>query len=128
QAAAPSRTAIAAYGALSAEIDALVEEINWRHGDSAWRAIVLLHEHHEPEQVYALYRMAAGCVVTSLHDGMNLVAKEFVATRTDGRGVLVLSRFTGAARELADAVQVNPYAIDEVAEALQTALTMPAQE
>jgi trehalose 6-phosphate synthase len=128
QVAAPSRVHIATYRALNDEIEALVEEINWRHGDGNWRPIVFLHGHHEPRQVYALYRMAVGCVITSLHDGMNLVAKEFVATRTDNRGALVLSRFTGAARELAEAVQVNPYAVDEVAEALRTALTMPAEE
>ena len=75
-----------------------------------------------------LYRMAAGCVVSSLHDGMNLVAKEFVASPDDRQGVLVLSQFTGAARELADALLVNPYAVDEFAEGLYTALTMPPDE
>ena len=72
--------------------------------------------------------MAAGCVVSSLHDGMNLVAKEFVAARTDERGVLVLSQFTGAARELTDAVLVNPFDVDEFAGGLHAALTMPAEE
>jgi trehalose 6-phosphate synthase len=128
QIAAPSRVHIGAYRALNEEIEALAAEINGRHGARDWRPVVLLHEHHEPEQFFVLYRIAAGCVVTSLHDGMNLVAKEFVAARTDERGVLVLSKFTGAAREFGDAVQVNPYAVDEVAEGLRTALTMPAAE
>jgi trehalose 6-phosphate synthase len=78
--------------------------------------------------VYLLYRMAAGCVVSSLHDGMNLVAKEFVTARGDNRGVLVLSKFAGAARELTDAVLVNPVDTDELAAGLHAALTMPAAE
>jgi trehalose-6-phosphate synthase len=90
--------------------------------------IVFLHEHHGPDKLYLLYRMAAACVVTSLHDGMNLVAKEFVAAWADERGVLVLSEFTGAARELTDALPVNPYALDRLAEAYRTALTMPVGE
>ena len=110
------------------EVAALVEGINWRHGNHTWRPIVYLQEHLGPEQLHALYRMAAGCVVSSLHDGMNLVAKEFIAARADLRGVLVLSRFTGAARELEEALQVNPYAADELAEALRQALLMPAEE
>ncbi|HTU91797.1 MAG TPA: trehalose-6-phosphate synthase [Gemmataceae bacterium] len=128
QVGAPSRTHIGDYRALNEEVSALVEEINWRHGDGSWDPIVFLHEHHGPDKLYMLYRMAAACVVTSLHDGMNLVSKEFVAARTDERGALILSEFTGAARELTDALIVNPYAIDEVAEAYQTALTMPAGE
>ena len=107
---------------------ALAEEINWRQGDDAWKPIIHINEHYESAQVHALYRMATACVVSSLHDGMNLVAKEFVAARTDLRGVLVLSRFTGAARELTDALQVNPYAVDEFAAALHRALTMPPDE
>src|SRR5262249_39541618 len=78
--------------------------------------------------LFVLYRMAAACVVSSLHDGMNLVSKEFVAARSDERGVLVLSEFTGAACELTDALIVNPYAIDQLADAYQTALTMPIEE
>lgn len=128
QVGAPSRTHIGAYRALNEEVSALVEEINWRHGDGSWDPIVFLHEHHGPDKLSVLYRMAAACVVTSLHDGMNLVSKEFVAARTDERGVLILSEFTGAARELTEALIVNPYAIDQLAEAYQTALTMPAGE
>src|SRR5262249_46577221 len=99
-----------------------------RHGDHTWRPIVYLNAHHDPEVLFPLYRIAAGCVVSSLHDGMNLVAKEFVAARTDLRGVLVLSRFTGAAQELADALLINPYAVDEFAGALKQALLMPEEE
>jgi trehalose 6-phosphate synthase len=128
QVGAPSRTHIPAYRCLNDELRALVDEINWRHGDDVWKPIIYINEHHDMQQVHALYRMAAGCVVSSLHDGMNLVAKEFVASRTDLHGVLVLSRFTGAARELGDAVLINPYAVDEFAEALRIALTMPAEE
>jgi trehalose 6-phosphate synthase len=128
QVGAPSRVHIPAYRRLNEELDALVEEINWRHGNHTWRPLVYLNEHHDPEQLYPLYRMAAGCVVSSLHDGMNLVAKEFVAARDDLRGVLVLSRFTGAAEELTDALLINPYAVDEFAEALRLALVMPAEE
>jgi trehalose 6-phosphate synthase len=125
---APSRLHIPAYRRLNDELDALVDDVNWRHGSGSWRPILFLNRHHPPQEIYALHRIAAVCVVSSLHDGMNLVAKEFVASRTDDRGVLVLSRFTGAARELTDAVLVNPYAVDEFAEALYRALTMPAEE
>jgi trehalose 6-phosphate synthase len=128
QVGAPSRVYIPAYRRLNEELDALVEEINWRHGDDIWRPIIYLNQHHNPDQLYALYRMAAGCVVSSLHDGMNLVAKEFVAARDDLRGVLVLSRFTGAALELTDALLINPFAMDEFAEALRLALVMPEEE
>jgi trehalose 6-phosphate synthase len=128
QVGAPSRVHIPAYRRLNEELDALAEEINWRHGNHTWRPIVFLNEHHEAEQLYPLYRMAAACVVSSLHDGMNLVAKEFIAARQDLRGVLVLSRFTGAAQELTDALLINPYAVDEFAEALRQALLMPEEE
>jgi len=128
QVGAPSRVHIPAYRHINEEVDSLVEEVNWRHGNHTWRPIVYLNEHHSPEQLYPLYRTAAGCVVSSLHDGMNLVAKEFVAARDDLRGVLVLSRFTGAAQELTDALLVNPYATDEFAEVLRLALAMPPEE
>jgi trehalose 6-phosphate synthase len=128
QVGAPSRVHIGNYRALNEELEALVAEINWKHGDDSWRPIVFLHEHCGPREIFTLYRLAAGCVVSSLHDGMNLVAKEFVAARTDEQGVLVLSQFTGAARELAEALQVNPYSVDEMAEAYRRALTMPAEE
>lgn len=125
---APSRVHIPEYRRLNDEIDQLAEEINWRYGHGSWRPIVFLNEHHEPSQIYSLFRIAAVCVVSSLHDGMNLVAKEFVAARNDLRGVLVLSQFTGAARELNEALLINPYSIDEFAEALHLALIMSAEE
>ena len=125
---APSRMHIATYRRLNDELDALADDINWRHGDGSWRPILFLHRHHAPHEIYALYRIATACVVSSLHDGMNLVAKEFVAARTDARGVLVLSKFTGAARELTDALLINPFAVDEFAEGLYRALTMPPDE
>ena len=90
--------------------------------------IVLKVEHHDAQQVYELYRGADCCFVSSLHDGMNLVAKEFAAARDDEQGVLVLSQFTGAARELPEALIVNPYDIEQCAAALHLALTMPAGE
>lgn len=128
QVGAPSRIHVPTYRRLAEEVHELVEEINWRHGDDNWRPILFLHQHHTPEQIYPLYRTATACVVSSLHDGMNLVAKEFVAARSDLHGVLVLSRFTGAAQELTDSLLVNPYAVDEFAEALHQALTMPEEE
>jgi trehalose 6-phosphate synthase len=85
-------------------------------------------EHHQPDQIFEYYRGADLCMVTSLHDGMNLVAKEFVSARDDERGVLILSLFTGAARELPEALIVNPYDTDQCAAALQLALTMSSAE
>jgi trehalose 6-phosphate synthase len=128
QVGAPSRTHLAAYRDLSEEVQELADRINWEHGTSTWQPVVLLQEHFGPEEITLLYRMATGCVVSSLHDGMNLVAKEFVATREDERGVLILSRFTGAARELTEAILVNPFDIEELAQGLYQALTMPVEE
>jgi trehalose 6-phosphate synthase len=125
---APSRTHLPAYRDLNEQVQEAADRINWRHGTPGWQPVVFLNEHLGPRDVYLLYRSAAGCVVSSLHDGMNLVAKEFVAARADDRGVLVLSKFTGAARELTDAVLVNPVDTDELAGALHLALTMPIVE
>ncbi len=90
--------------------------------------VLFRHDHHPPEEVGACYRAADVCVVSSLHDGMNLVAEEFIAARTDGQGVLVLSQFTGAARALADVVPVNPFAADEFAAVIDDALRLPVGE
>jgi trehalose 6-phosphate synthase len=128
QVGAPSRVHIPAYRQLTDDLEALAEEINWRHGNSAWRPVLFLNEHFNSDQVYALYRIATGCVVSALHDGMNLVAKEFVSARTDLRGTLLLSRFTGAARELTDALQFNPYDIAGFADTMLQALTLPVEE
>jgi trehalose-6-phosphate synthase len=102
--------------------------VNWRHASGYWRPIVYLREHLSPTTLMALRRMANFFIVSSLHDGMNLVAKEFVASRFDEDGVLILSPFTGAARELTDALLVNPYATDHFADAIKKALEMPQAE
>ena len=105
-----------------------MREINDAIGTGAWRPIVFHERHHDHDEVSRHYRAADFCAVTSLHDGMNLVAKEFVSARDDDDGVLILSRFAGAARELGDAVLVNPYDIETVAEAVHAAITMPVEE
>lgn len=124
QIAAPSRTAIASYRDLHRNVEAIVERVNRKFGRGEYLPIIFLREHHEPSEVFRHYRAADVCYVSSLHDGMNLVAKEFVAARDDEKGVLVLSRFTGAARELTEALIVNPYDIDAAANALAQALAM----
>jgi trehalose 6-phosphate synthase len=128
QLAAPSRSRIPRYRELQDEVHATVESINTALATRRWRPIVYLERHHDRHDIWPLYRHADFCVVSSLHDGMNLVAKEFVSVRDDDGGVLVLSRFTGAARELRDAVLVNPYDVDETADAIRTAIEMPAAE
>jgi trehalose 6-phosphate synthase len=125
QVAAPSRSKLPGYQQLQADAATLVEDINQRFGGPDYQPIVLLARHHEPDQVFELFRAADVCVVSSLHDGMNLVAKEFVAARDDERGVLILSAFAGASRELHEALIVNPYDTDAMAEGLALALTMP---
>jgi len=125
QIAAPSRTSIEQYQAYEQRVRALVERINARFENRRAPAIILLVAHHDADEVYEYYRSADLCFVSSLHDGMNLVAKEFVAARDDEAGVLLLSQFTGAARELPEALIVNPYDADQCAEAIDLALTMP---
>ncbi|MBI4998342.1 MAG: trehalose-6-phosphate synthase [Rhodocyclales bacterium] len=125
---APTRTGIDEYQNHEAQVRALATRINERFGRGVPPPIVLKVEHHEPREVYEYLRAAEFCFVSSLHDGMNLVAKEFVAARDDERGVLILSQFTGAARELPEALIVNPYDADQCAAALHLALIMPAAE
>lgn len=125
---APSRTHIKRYHDLMAELDSEAERINWRFQTSKWKPIVFLKRRHNHEEIESYYRAADLCLVTSLHDGMNLVAKEFLVARRDERGVLILSQFTGAARELRDALLVNPYNIDQTAEAIRVALEMEPEE
>jgi trehalose 6-phosphate synthase len=125
QIAAPSRSALEDYHALEVRVRSLTEQINQRFSDGAYRPICLKIENHKPEDVNRYYRAASVCMVTSLHDGMNLVAKEYVASRDDERGVLVLSQFTGAANEFHEALIVNPYHVEQTADALFRALTMP---
>jgi trehalose-6-phosphate synthase len=124
----PSRVAIRDYDELNRSIVAQVDALNRKWARGSWRPVVLIRRHVNPTALMALHLMADFCVVSSLHDGMNLVAKEFVASRFDGEGVLILSAFTGAAGELTDAILINPFAIDELAAAMDQALTMPATE
>jgi trehalose-6-phosphate synthase len=129
QIAAPSRSTIEPYQRFAKDVETEAHRINARFGGSgAYQPIILKIEHHEPDQVYRHYRAADLCFVSSLHDGMNLVAKEYIAARDDERGVLILSQFTGASRELSEALIVNPYDLDQCALALHTALSMPAEE
>jgi alpha,alpha-trehalose-phosphate synthase [UDP-forming] len=125
---APSRTHIKRYHDLQAEVEAEADRINWRFQKNKWKPILLLNRQHTHKEILKYYRAADLCLVTSLHDGMNLVAKEFLSARNDERGVLILSIFTGAARELRDALQVNPYDIDQTAEAIRAALEMEPEE
>jgi trehalose-6-phosphate synthase/uncharacterized membrane protein affecting hemolysin expression len=128
QVGAPSRTNIKRYQDLLTEVGTEAERINVRFQNKKWKPIVLLKEHHSHQEIEPLYKAADLCLVTSLHDGMNLVAKEFVAARDDDDGVLILSRFTGACRELRDAVVVNPYDTEQLAEAIRFALEMPPED
>jgi trehalose 6-phosphate synthase len=125
---APSRTHIKRYHDLMAEVEEAVDKINWRFHMRDWKPIVFLKAHHGHQTINPFYRVAQLCMVTSLHDGMNLVAKEFVAARDDEDGTLILSQFTGASRELQDAIIVNPYDVEEMAEAIHVALTMRPKE
>ena len=128
QIAAPSRSSLEEYQNFEARVRALVQRVNGRFGNGNYQPIILKAEHHDSDQVNRYFRAAEVCMVTSLHDGMNLVAKEYIAARDDERGVLVLSQFTGAARELHEALIVNPYHIEQSAEALYRAVTMPEIE
>ena len=128
QIAAPSRSSLDEYQNLEARVRALATRINKRFSSGSYQPILLKIEHYNSEDVNRMYRACDVCLVTSLHDGMNLVAKEFVAARDDERGVLVLSQFTGAARELHEALIINPYHIEQGAEALYRSLTMPEAE
>ncbi len=128
QIAAPSRSSIPSYQEFALEVDRVVTEINQRYSRGNWQPIIYLPLHHESDDVYQYYRAASLCLVTSLHDGMNLVAKEFAAAHDDELGVLILSTFAGASRELTGALIVNPYDIDQTAEALALGLAMSPSE
>jgi trehalose 6-phosphate synthase len=128
QLAAPSRSVIERYRELDDSVEKVAERLNAKFGEGDWRPIVLRRAHHEPPEVFRYYRAADVCYVSSLHDGMNLVAKEFVAARDDEAGVLVLSRFTGAAKELPEALIVNPYDLEEASAAIARGLTMSRDE
>jgi trehalose 6-phosphate synthase len=125
---APTRSQIPRYADFQREVENEANRINERFRRGKWRPIVLLNRQHSHDEVQRYYRVAHLCMVTSLHDGMNLVAKEFVATRADRRGVLILSQFTGAARDLRDAIIVNPYNTEATGEAIAQALEMDIRE
>ena len=125
---APSRTRISRYRDLTTEVEEETERINRRFRTHTWKPIVFLNRHHSQEEIQPFYRQADFCMVTSLHDGMNLVAKEYIAARSDEGGALILSRFTGASHELTDAFMVNPYDTDELARVTHAALVMPPEE
>ena len=128
QFAAPTRSALDEYQLFVQQSVSLAERINKRHGTDNWKPIQLIAEHQNTDEVTSHYRGADACVVTSLHDGMNLVAKEFVAARDDLRGALVLSEFAGASRELSAALIVNPYDVERTADAIYKAVTMSREE
>jgi len=123
-----SRIHLQEYKDLNDELNAVVEEVNWKYSTEDWEPIRMIRRHITFRDIIAFYRLANICVVSSLHDGMNIVAKEYVSSRIDNDGVLLLSRFTGAARELPDAIDINPYDVDEFAEKVKDAIEMPKQE
>jgi trehalose 6-phosphate synthase len=124
----PSRSTIAEYAQLEREIEQEVRTINETWGTEAWTPVIFEKRNLPPVEMMALHRLARFCMVTPLHDGMNLVAKEFVASRFDSDGVLILSRFAGAAKELRTALIVNPYSESDLCDAISGALTMPRSE
>ena len=128
QIASPSRESVEQYRRYAAAVTAEADRINRRFATRAWRPIVLETKNYTHEELRVLYRLADVCMVTSLHDGMNLVAKEFAAARNDEQGTLILSKFTGASRDLKGAVIVNPYSAEETSEALYAGLNMPREE
>ncbi|MDD5127767.1 MAG: trehalose-6-phosphate synthase [Dehalococcoidales bacterium] len=128
QAGMPSRTEIESYRAIDHEIEELVRDINQRYGTGSWQPVIPLSGQQSPAALAALHRIADFCVVSSRHDGMNLVAKEYAAARTDNNGVLILSRFTGAAEELSQAIIINPFDVAGFARAIKEAIEMPAAE
>ena len=128
QVAAPSRSKLPAYQALQEQTTREFARINEKFRTPTWQPIVLVDQQQGPDEVWELYRAADLCIVNSLHDGMNLVAKEFAASRDDEDGVLILSTFAGASRELLEALLVNPFDVSETAAAIHTALVMPREE
>jgi len=119
-----SRIHLSQYKQLNDQINALVEEVNFKHGQGSWKPVIFVRRHLSFSELLAFYRLADVCLVTSLHDGMNLVAKEYISSQIDDNGSLVLSKFTGASRQLKDSLLVNPYSRTEVAGALYESLTM----
>jgi trehalose 6-phosphate synthase len=125
---AVSRTLLKTYSDTVSAVEAEINRINWKFKSRNWQPILFLKKHHSHEEILPYYRSANLCMVTSLHDGMNLVAKEFIAARDHNDGVLVLSRFAGASQELHGALIINPYDIEQTADAIKMALEMPLAE
>lgn len=125
---APSRMLLSSYAGIFSRLVNEVERINNRFKTKNWKPVLLLPRHHSQQEIEPFYEAAHFCLITSLHDGMNLVAKEFVARRHKNNGVLILSRFAGASQELTGALVINPYNIEETAKAIKNALEMPLQE
>jgi len=123
-----SRMHIGEYKELNEKINNLVEEVNWKHSTENWFPVLFIRKHMTRHEIVALYKMAGACIVSPLHDGMNLVCKEYVATKNELDGVLVLSQFTGAARELGDAIFVNPYDRENFAVTIKEAVDLPAAD
>jgi trehalose 6-phosphate synthase len=123
-----SRIHLETYKRLNDEINSLVERINWKYSSDHWTPIIFIRRYYSPQELLAIFRMANICIVSPLHDGMNLVAKEYVAACPQDKGMLVLSKFTGSARELPEAVSFNPFNPEEFADAIKTALTLPEED
>lgn len=128
QAGMPSRTQIDTYKQIDKRINDLMNGLNEKYGTGSWKPVVAMTRQLSPVTLHALRRLANFCVVSSLHDGMNLVAKEYVASRIDGDGVLILSRFTGSAVEMKDSLLINPYDISDFAVRIKEAVEMPQSE
>jgi len=122
---APSRALLKTYSDTINSVEQEVHRINWKFKSKGWQPILFLKGHHSHEQIQPYYMQANFCMVTSLHDGMNLVAKEFIASRKKNDGVLILSQFAGASQELHGAIVINPYDIEQSADAIKNALEMP---
>jgi trehalose 6-phosphate synthase len=122
---AVSRSLLKSYSDTVNAVENEINRINWKFKTKNWQPILFLKRHHSHEEIMPYYKGANLCMVTSLHDGMNLVAKEFIASRDQNDGVLILSRFAGASQELHGALIVNPYDIEQTADAIKLALEMP---
>jgi len=123
-----SRIHISEYKDLNEEINSLVENVNWKHSTKKWFPIIFARQHMARAEIVALQKMADACIVSPVHDGMNLVCKEYIAAKNDLDGVLILSQFTGAARELGGAIFVNPYNREGFADAIKESITLPKEE
>ena len=128
QIAVPSRVHLEVYQDMIDQIEKMVEDINWKYSQSHWSPIIYIKKHHDFREIIPFYKMADFCIVSSLHDGMNLVAKEYISSKTELNGVLILSCFTGSARELEQALLVNPYDAEKFAEAIKEAVEMKKDE